>query len=53
MRIDVTGTRDDNQTHPVEKYGRDSKIGSKRRHTSNMQLQRIAKLIMKIGFRRC
>jgi alkylation response protein AidB-like acyl-CoA dehydrogenase len=33
--------------YPVEKYWRDSKIGSIYEGTSNMQLQTIAKLIMK------
>jgi len=33
--------------YPVEKYWRDSKIGAIYEGTSNMQLQTIAKLIMK------
>jgi alkylation response protein AidB-like acyl-CoA dehydrogenase len=47
MAIDLYGGNGYTKEYPVEKYWRDAKIGKIYEGTSNMQLQTIAKLILK------
>jgi len=47
LAIEVYGGYGFTKDYPVEKYWRDSKIGAIYEGTSNMQLQTIAKLVIK------
>ena len=47
MAIDLYGGNGYTKEYPVEKFWRDAKIGKIYEGTSNMQLQTIAKLILK------
>jgi len=49
MAIDLFGGYGYVKEYPVEKFYRDSKIGKIYEGTSNMQLQTIAKIILKDG----